>query len=382
MSLQPILMTQSKNPTGGFDYSVPLSTMFSELLKLSLSMVLLIHSRATQPSSRALLDESAGKEFLAFMVPALIYFVNNNCLFYILQAACAHDEPAHARARPGCTLPAAPPCAPSTRHGPHPTPPRAPQAVDPTTFQLLSQMKTIFTGLLFRVFLGRHLSGAQYLALVTLACGTATSQIPSAAHPLGHASAHGLILSLVSCMLSAFGGIYSEKLLKKRPSASIHWQNMQLYAWGVLFNALGFAIKDGGSLANGWSTGYENSWAWAVVLCNACNGLAISAVLKFADNIARVYAHAIAMVATMLVSVRLFAAPITPQLVIAIALVGTSTLQYNLPKPALLGEWDAVDAKEEESKQLMGSPAMVRANEEEAADQHAGRPMLRLDGKR
>ena len=191
-------------------------------------------------------------------------------------------------------------------------PPRAPQAVDPTTFQLLSQMKTIFTGLLFRVFLGRHLSGAQYLALVTLACGTATSQIPSAAHPLGHASVHGLILSLVSCALSAFGGIYSEKLLKKRPSASIHWQNMQLYAWGVAFNALGFAIKDGGSLANGWSTGYESGWAWAVVLCNACNGLAISAVLKFADNIARVYAHAIAMVATMLVSVRLFAAPITP----------------------------------------------------------------------
>ena len=42
-------------------------------------------------------------------------------------------------------------------------------------------MKTIFTGLLFRVFLGRRLSGAQYLALVTLACGTATSQIPSGA---------------------------------------------------------------------------------------------------------------------------------------------------------------------------------------------------------
>ena len=37
---------------------------------------------------------------------------------------------------------------------------------------------------------------------------------------------------------------------------------------------------------------------------------------------------------------------------------------------------------EEESKQLMGSPAMVRANEEEEADQHGGRPMLRLDGKR
>lgn len=286
-----------------------------------------------------LLHSRAHVELARFMIPAFIYFVNNNVVFFILKL------------------------------------------VDPVTFQLLSQLKTIFTGLLFRLFLQRRLSAIQYTALITLACGTATAQIPSGDSNHGSALG-GLLLSVLSAFLSSLGGIYSEKLLKDRPSASIHWQNMQLYAWGVLFNALGFAIKDGGSLANGWSTGYENSWAWAVVLCNACNGLAISAVLKFADNIARVYAHAIAMVATMLVSVRLFAAPITPQLVIAIALVGTSTLQYNLPKPALLGEWDAVDAKEEESKQLMGSPAMVRANEEEEADQHAGRPMLRLDGKR
>tara|TARA_B100000795_G_scaffold41866_1_gene27416 strand:- start:1088 stop:1240 length:153 start_codon:yes stop_codon:yes gene_type:complete len=40
-------------------------------------------------------------------------------------------------------------------------------------------------------------------------------------------------------------------------------------------------------------------------------GLAISAVLKFADNIARVYAHAVAMLATMAISVQLFALPVT-----------------------------------------------------------------------
>ena len=39
-------------------------------------------------------------------------------------------------------------------------------------------------------------------------------------------------------------------------------------------------------------------------------GLAISAVLKFADNIARVYAHAVAMLATMAISAQLFALPV------------------------------------------------------------------------
>lgn len=136
----------------------------------------------------------------------------------------------------------------------------------------------------------------------------------------------------MSSMLSALGGIYSEKLLKGRPSASIHWQNIQLYTWGILFNAVGVFMKDSRRLsARGVLTGYE-FWAWSVVLCNALNGLAISAVLKYADNIARVYAHAIAMVVTMLVSVQLFGTHVTPQLVLAVIMVGTSTLQYNLPK--------------------------------------------------
>ena len=152
----------------------------------------------------------------------------------------------------------------------------------------------------------------------------------------------------MSSMLSALGGIYSEKLLKGRPSASIHWQNIQLYTWGILFNAVGVFMKDSRRLsARGALTGYE-FWAWSVVLCNALNGLAISAVLKYADNIASVYAHAIAMMATMAVSTQLFHAPITPQLVLAVTLVATSTLQYNLPKELLR------DADEEAAAERRG----------------------------
>merc|ERR1719230_2368238 len=88
---------------------------------------------------------------------------------------------------------------------------------------------------------------------------------------------------------------------------------------------------------DGILAGFSRS-AWTVGVCNALNGLAISAVLKYADNIARVYAHAIAMMVTMAISTQLFNAPITPQLVLAVVLVATSTLQYNLPKDMLYGE--------------------------------------------
>lgn len=232
------------------------------------------------------------RELLEYAVPAFIYFVNNNLVFAIL----AH--------------------------------------VDATTFQLLSQLKTVFTGLLFRVFLSRSLTVFQYLAIVQLAAGTATSQIPlctaSSATDGGRSSLLGVLLSVISCVLSAFGGIYSEKLLKDKPKDSIHWQNIQLYSWGIAFNLLGVFLHSGtAALGSGFFAGFRG-WAWAVVLNNAFNGLAISAILKYADNIARVYAHACAMLVTMVLSILLFAQSPSPQLLISITMVSASAVQYNL----------------------------------------------------
>merc|ERR1740116_289175 len=79
-----------------------------------------------------------------------------------------------------------------------------------------------------------------------------------------------------------------------------------------------------------------NFWTWIVILNNAFNGLAISAILKYADNIARVYAHAAAMLATMVLSVLLFGETPTPQLVIAVAAVAASAVQYNLNPDQLM----------------------------------------------
>jgi hypothetical protein len=158
------------------------------------SGALLAQQLLSGTTSRVLHDDSV-TEFFSYLTPSFIYFINNNCTFFILQA------------------------------------------VDPTTFQLLSQMKTIFTGLLFRIFLKRKLTAVQYLALVTLACGTACSQLPVGGrwqrampkHADAAAPMLGGLLSVLSSLLSALGGIYNEKLLKGRPSTSIHWQNIQMY---------------------------------------------------------------------------------------------------------------------------------------------------------
>lgn len=309
MAVQPILISLSKDG-GNFAYNVVLSTMITEALKLALSSALLARQRLAAADDFRMLADDKWYEFATFAAPGFVYFANNNLLFLIL------------------------------RH------------VNPATFQLLSQLKTIFTGLLFRACLGRKLHAVQYLALVALACGAATSQLRMD-DSAQSTSLIGAGLAVVSCFLSALGGIYSEMLLKGRPSASIHWQNIQLYTWGILFNGIGAIIHDRRSLTA--DAGFLSAFtarAWAVVVCNALNGLAISAVLKYADNIARVYAHAIAMMVTMLISVPLFGQQITPQLVIAICLVGASTVQYNLPSRMLNYEEESIVDDDDESELL------------------------------
>lgn len=51
------------------------------------------------------------------------------------------------------------------------------QYVDPATYQILGNLKIVSTGLLLRLALRRYLSRLQWLALLLLMAGAATSQI-------------------------------------------------------------------------------------------------------------------------------------------------------------------------------------------------------------
>mmetsp|Transcript_37557 Transcript_37557/g.81920 ORF Transcript_37557/g.81920 Transcript_37557/m.81920 type:complete len:348 (-) Transcript_37557:144-1187(-) len=327
MTLQPLLVTLSQDSSGHIQYSAISSTLLTEGCKLVISALLLWrHLRNDPKLPRPQLNFV---KVLEYSVPALIYFINNNLVFAILSHVSA------------------------------------------TTFQLLSQLKTVFTGLLFRFFLGRKLSIYQYLAIWQLACGTAMSQIPQCTSEGSaekqHSSVIGLLISILSCILSAFGGIYSEKLLKSDAMESIHFQNLQLYTWGIAFNLVGMLIHDGDSLLqSGLFSGY-NGWAYAVVANNVFNGLAISAILKYADNIARVYAHACAMLVTMVFSIFLFGQSPTPQLVIAICVVGASAMQYNIKAPLQQsGEDDKSGHAAKRMMEMKVQPEAVGARASEA----------------
>lgn len=60
--------------------------------------------------------------------------------------------------------------------------------------------------------------------------------------PVGCA-VQGYLFGILSAFLSALAAVYTEWVMK-RNNDSLYGQNMQLYAWGILFNGIGLTIAD------------------------------------------------------------------------------------------------------------------------------------------
>ncbi|CAL9105801.1 unnamed protein product [Musa textilis] len=99
--------------------------------------------------------------------------------------------------------------------------------VDPSTYQIMGNLKIVTTGFLFRFFL-RRLTTLQWMAIVLLTVGTTTSQVAllfwkSDSEGCGEASCEslfsapiqGYMLGLMSACLSALASVYTEYLMKK-----------------------------------------------------------------------------------------------------------------------------------------------------------------------
>ncbi|GHP04272.1 hypothetical protein PPROV_000302600 [Pycnococcus provasolii] len=295
-SSQGLLTTASKTHDGKYAYNFATVPLLAETLKLVVSAALLWQRRAT---ARITLDV---KSVAMFPVPSIIYLVHNNVQFVFLSY------------------------------------------VDPSTYQILGNLKILTTGVLLRVLLGRKLTPLQWIALGLLTAGAATSQLSGCAANGGSslsAPALGYFWGIVSAFLSGFAAAYTEFVMK-RNSDDLYWQNCQLYAFGTVFNLMRLAYdgvtettprlsEDGQPLH--WLFDMLHGYSlttWLVVSNLAFTGLLVSWIMKFADSIVKVYATSMAMLVTMLASVAFFGLSPTPQLFLGIVIASASLQIYYL----------------------------------------------------
>ncbi|KAK4359937.1 hypothetical protein RND71_022166 [Anisodus tanguticus] len=262
-SSQSILIVWSKR-AGKYEYSVTTANFLVEALKCALSLAALVRIWRKDGVTDDNRLSTTWDEVKVYPIPAALYLVKNLLQYYIFAY------------------------------------------VDAPGYQILKNLNIISTGILYQIILKRKLTEIQWAAFILLCAGCTTAQLnPSSDHVL-QAPLQGWVMAIVMALLSGFAGVYTEAIIKKRPSRNINVQNFWLYVFGMIFNAFAIMTQDFDAVMNdGFFHGYSLITV-LMILNHALSGIAVSMVMKYADNIVKVYSTSVAMLLTAVVSVFLF----------------------------------------------------------------------------
>jgi drug/metabolite transporter (DMT)-like permease len=215
-SSQGLLIAASKANGVEYGYAVTSANCSVEFVKLFISFVALLgvwHSEGVTEDNT--LRSSFG-ELAVYPIPAALYLVKNLMQYYIFYWT------------------------------------------DAPSYQILKNLNIISTGVLYRVFLQKPLSGVQWSALVLLGLGCATAQLSVGTESVLATPAVGLLMAVVMAILSGAAGVYTELIMKTRPQRNINVQNEYLYAFGVLFNLAAIWLYDYDAVVGkGYFSGYN-----------------------------------------------------------------------------------------------------------------------------
>ncbi|KAG9490931.1 probable UDP-sugar transporter protein SLC35A4 [Eleutherodactylus coqui] len=202
--------------------------------------------------------------------------------------------------------------------------------MDPSSFQVLSNLKIVSTALMYSIFLGQKLFLRKWLALSLLtAAGVVYSyggiqdleEQSSDAHL--YISLQGLLLMVIYCLISGLSAVYTEVTLKTQ-RISLNLQNIFLYSFGILVNVL---IHFTGSHNSGFLDGFS-FWVLVIIISQALNGLIMSAVMKHSSNLTRLFIISFSMLVNGLLSYLLFQLRLTLLFFLAVLLIGLAVYLF------------------------------------------------------
>ncbi|CDS37849.1 UDP N acetylglucosamine transporter [Echinococcus multilocularis] len=182
--------------------------------------------------------------------------------------------------------------------------------LDAATYQITYQLKILTTAVFMVVMLRKRITISQWIALLILIIGVAFVQLAPSANataktpkplPAHQNTLIGLTAVILASLSSGFAGVYFEKLMKFT-SPSIWIRNIQLGFWGSILAFIGVFLTDGHVvMRDGFFRGY-NLFVVIVVALQSLGGLCVAVVIKYADNILKVFATSISIIFSCLAS--------------------------------------------------------------------------------
>jgi UDP-sugar transporter A1/2/3 len=141
----------------------------------------------------------------------------------------------------------------------------------------------------------------------------------------------GLVAVLCAACTSGFSGVYFEKILKGSRT-SLWIRNVQMGLPSVIIAYMTVYFKDGAAVReHGFLGGYNNT-VWTVVTVQAVGGLIVATVVKYADNVLKVFATSFSIVISCIISAFLFDFHPTVSFLVGASLVVTATVLYSSPE--------------------------------------------------
>ncbi|XP_069810215.1 probable UDP-sugar transporter protein SLC35A4 [Dendropsophus ebraccatus] len=202
--------------------------------------------------------------------------------------------------------------------------------MDPSSFQVLSNLKIVSTALMYSIFLHQTLSIRKWLALSLLTVagvfysygGIQDLEKQSADTHL-YISLQGLLLMVIYCLISGLSAVYTEMTLKTQ-KIPLNLQNIFLYSFGIIVNSLVHLTEsDGRRFLDGFSI-----WVLVIIVSQALNGLIMSAVMKHSSNLTRLFIISFSMLVNGFLSYLLFQLQLTLLFFFAVFLIGLAVYLF------------------------------------------------------
>ncbi|KAM9311174.1 putative UDP-sugar transporter protein SLC35A4 [Gastrophryne carolinensis] len=204
------------------------------------------------------------------------------------------------------------------------------QFMDPSSFQVLSNLKIVSTALLYSLLLHQRLSIQKWLALFLLTAagvfysyGGIQDVERTSTDTYLYITLPGLLLMLLYCFISGLSAVYTEKMLKTQ-KIPLNMQNLFLYSFGMVVNLLAYLL---GSPSTGFLDGFS-FWVLVIIISQALNGLIMSIVMKHSNNITRLFIISCSMLVNGLLSYLLFQLQLTLLFFLSVILIGLAVYLF------------------------------------------------------
>jgi len=253
-------------------------------------------NRVDNVSSLKRLLDVCNKESQKLIIPAILYFIQNNLLFYALS---------------NLSVP---------------------------IYQITSQGKLLTTVIISRIMLQKEVTNMQYFAITLLALGVAMVHISEYQSNSGNKHNQneqhqgnqwlGLLAVFVSCVTSGFAGVYFELILKTTQQ-SVYSRNFHLAFFSLLLASSHILYTDSNKIVeNGMFQGFDKLVVLTVAM-QGMTGFVASMMFKYADAVLKGFATSIAVVISTVASFFLFDTSLNAMFVLGASMVISAVKMYS-----------------------------------------------------